>query len=105
MYTSMNNTITYKSLFNSVSSEDLGRDEDSLNVFEWILEDHYENKIKHNKELLLTHRPDLYHIANEQILFELNRMLDHFVEIEEYEKCAKILNTTKDIEKIIKKKV
>tara|TARA_B100001094_G_scaffold329885_1_gene393719 strand:+ start:1274 stop:1576 length:303 start_codon:yes stop_codon:yes gene_type:complete len=100
----MNNTITYKNLLNSVSSDDLGRDEDSLNVFEWILEDHYENLIKKNKELF-NQRPDLYHIANEQILFELNRMLEHFVDIEEYEKCAKILNTSKEIEKIIKKQV
>ena len=43
------NTLTYKTLLKSVSSNDLGRDEDSLNVFEWILEDHYENLIKRNK--------------------------------------------------------
>ena len=98
------NTLTYKTLLKSVSSNDLGRDEDSLNVFEWILEDHYENLIKRNRELF-NQRPDLYHIANEEILFDLNRMLEHFVEIEEYEKCAKILNTTKEIEKIIKKQV
>ena len=64
----------------------------------------YENLIKRNRELF-NQRPDLYHIANEEILFDLNRMLEHFVEIEEYEKCAKILNTTKEIEKIIKKQV
>lgn len=98
------NTLTYTTLLKSVSSNELGRDEDSLNVFEWILEDHYESLIKKNRELF-DKRPDLYHIANEEILFELNGMLDHFVEIEEYEKCAKILNTTKEIEKIIKKQV
>ena len=96
----MSNSITYKSLINSVSSNKIGRDEDSLNVFEWILEDHYENKIKQNR-VLFNKRPDLYYISNEQILFELDRMLNHFIEIEEYEKCSKILSTTKEIKKMI----
>tara|TARA_B100000287_G_scaffold346286_1_gene333844 strand:- start:224 stop:523 length:300 start_codon:yes stop_codon:yes gene_type:complete len=95
---------TFNSLLKSVSSDDIGRDENSLYVFEWILEEHYENKVKQHLELF-DQRPDLYHIANEQILHELDCMLNHFVEIEEYEKCAKILNTKKDIEKIIKKQV
>ncbi len=97
-------TATFKSLLKSVSSYDLGRDEESLNVFEWILEDHYEAKVKQHLELFDS-RPDLYHIANEQLMYELDKMLNHFVELEEYEKCAKILNTTKEIEKIIKKQV
>jgi len=97
-------TATYRTLLKSVSRNDIGRDEESLNVFEWMLEDHYEAKVKQHLELFRL-RPDLYHIANEQLMYEFDKMLNHFVELEEYEKCAKILNTKQDIEKIIKKQV
>lgn len=81
--------VVFDDLLTSID-EDLGRDEDSLNLFEWVLEDHYESKIKNHLDYYKD-RPDLFHIANEEILYELDKILNYFIGIEEYEKCSRIV--------------
>jgi len=74
---------------NSIDGE-LGRDEDSLNLFEWVVEDHYDSQLS---EILsyFSERPDLQHISIESFLIEIKSMLEYFENIEEFEKCARLV--------------
>ena len=56
----------------------LGRDEDSLNLFEWTVEGRYETLLAHNKEYFKD-RPDLLCIYNEKILYELESLMKYFI--------------------------
>lgn len=69
--------------------ETLGRDEDSLNYFEWKIDSFY-NKQKHFDESVLDDRPDLIAIEDDIRKIELQCFLDYFEDKEEYEKCARI---------------
>jgi len=79
---------------------DLGRDEESIHLFEWVIEDYYESKIIECMDYFCE-RPDLRLIHNEQMLHELNVMENYFVSIEEYEKCASIVKVRSDLKLII----
>lgn len=79
---------TFSDFLTSVD-EDLGRDEESLHLFEWVIEDRYESRIKNNKEFFKD-RPDKIAISNEQIILELNKLHEYFLAIEEYEKCISL---------------
>jgi len=87
----MTETEVNTGLINFINSVDgdLGRDPESLNLFEWVVEDHYEDEFNKNAELF-AERPDLLHLSNERIQWELDKMLHWFLEKEEYEKCARI---------------
>ena len=82
--------------------EELGRDPESLTLFEWAVEDYYDSELKDNQEYFKG-RPDLLHINNETILFQLDEMLDYFLIKEEYEKCAKLLEVKEYISKEVKR--
>ena len=69
----------------------LDRNIDSLNVFEWRLESHYDSQIKTNSEFY-SNRPDLIKLENKRITFELQELLDYFISKDEYEKCTIINN-------------
>lgn len=74
---------------NSVDG-DLGRDPDSLELFEWVVEDHYEAMMEEMFDYFQD-RPDMQAIQAETALLELGAMLKYFEEKEEYEKCSRIL--------------
>lgn len=80
--------------------EDLGRDKDSLYLFEWAVEERYENIITLNTDLFID-RPDLMSIQNEQIVEELDTLLNYFESIEEYEKCGRLLNIMTEFKKVL----
>ena len=85
------NVIENQGLINFINSVDgeLGRDEDSLNLFEWVVEDHFDDILNKNKEYF-AQRPELLYLSNEKIKWELESMLEYFLEKEEYEKCARL---------------
>jgi len=90
---------TFNSFLISVD-EELGRDEDSLHLFEWVIEDRYDAKITDNIEYY-SQRPDLLHIHNEHVLYELDTMLEYFISIEEYEKCSRLTTIRSDFKRTI----
>ena len=79
---------------------DLGRDEDSLNLFEWVVEDYYEAQLEEMLEYF-SERPDLQAIQIDNVKEEIQIMLRYFEEKEEYEKCARILTIKENIYGII----
>ncbi len=89
----------FTKLLTSVDDQ-LGRDEESIHLFEWVLEEHYESKIIENMDFF-QERPDLRSIQNEQMLHELDVMEAYFVSKEEYEKCASIVKIRSDLKQII----
>lgn len=91
---------TFKVFLDSVD-QDLGRDPESLYLFEWVVEDRY-NKIIETSYEYFMERPDLMALQKEEIEWELNAMLNYFESIEEFEKCSKLLKIKKEIEYIIK---
>lgn len=92
----MTNAVVNQGLLNFINSVDvdLGRDPDSLNLFEWVVEDYFEESFNRNLEYF-TERPDLLEVSNEGLHIEIEAMLQYFLEKEEYEKCAR-LKTIKD---------
>jgi len=78
---------------------DMGRDTNSLNLFEWVIEEYYDDKIKENKAYF-TERPGLLKLNMEQIFWELDTMLNYFIKKEEYEKCARIKAVEEEFRKI-----
>lgn len=92
-------TEPFSKLLTSVDTE-LGRDEESIHLFEWVIEDHYESKIIENMDYF-HERPDLRSIQNEQVLHELNIMEQYFVSKEEFEKCASIVKVRSELKQII----
>jgi len=91
---------TFKKFLLSLD-EDLGRDKDSLHLFEWVIEDRYEARLSENMDFY-SERPDLLSINNEQVLFELDKMMSYFLSIEEYEKCASLTKIKDELTKTIK---
>ena len=87
---------SFDKFLDSVDKE-LGRDETSLHLFEWVIEERYHKMIETGLEYF-SERPDMMAIQKEEILFELNMLLSHFESIEEYEKCDRILKIKQDIE-------
>ena len=87
----MTETVVNRGLLNFINSVDvdLGRDPDSLNLFEWVVEDYFEDGFNRNLEYF-TERPDLLGVSNEGLQIELNAMLQYFLEKEEYDKCARL---------------
>lgn len=87
----MTETVVNRGLLNFINSVDvdLGRDPDSLNLFEWVVEDYFEDAFTRNLEYF-TERPDLLGVSNESLQIELDAMLQWFLEKEEYEKCARL---------------
>jgi hypothetical protein len=83
--------IKEEGLLNFIKSVDgdLGRDQESLDLFEWIVEDHFESGIRENREYYLE-RPDLLYVLNEDVRWRLENMMQWFLEKEEYEKCARL---------------
>lgn len=79
---------------------DLGRDLDSLNLFEWEVEKRYDGILTQNKKIF-SERPDMIGIYNEQILHELNVIMEHFIKTEDYEKCARIQKIQEEYKNII----
>jgi hypothetical protein len=69
---------------------DLGRDPDSLEMFQWVVEDHYDEMLSEMLEYF-KERPDMQAIQVETALTELNHMLEWFTEKEEYEKCMRLV--------------
>ena len=91
---------TFKLFLDSVD-QDLGRDPESLYLFEWVVEERY-NKIIETSYEYFIERPDLMALQKEELEWELNAMLNYFESIEEFEKCSKLLKIKKEIEYIIK---
>lgn len=89
----------FTKLLTSVDDE-LGRDQESIHIFEWVIEDHYESKIIEGMDYF-HERPDLRSIQNEQMLHELNIMENYFVSKEEFEKCASIVKVRSELKDII----
>lgn len=69
--------------------EMLGRDEDSLNYFEWKIDSFHDEQRKLDNELY-SEMPELLQVGNDARVIELHFMLDYFEDKEEYEKCARI---------------
>lgn len=92
-------TEPFSKLLTSVDTE-LGRDEESIHLFEWVIEDHYESKIIESMDYF-HERPDLRSIQNEQVLNELNIMEQYFVSKEEFEKCASIVKVRSELKQIL----
>jgi len=90
---------TFTKFLSSIDLE-LGRDIESLHLFEWVIEDRYEAKLSEHIDYY-SDRPDLMGIHNEQVMFELDRMLIHFISIEEYEKCASLTKIIDEYKEII----
>lgn len=80
---------------NSVDG-DLGRDPDSLELFQWIVEDHYD-AIMEDMLDYFQDRPDMQAMQAETALLELGAMLKYFEEKEEYEKCSKLVEVQKEM--------
>lgn len=95
----MNNTETFNDFLISID-KDLGRDVDSLHLFEWVVEDRYYSKVEENKDYF-SGRPDLLNIHNEQVLYELSEMLEYFISIEEYEKCSRLSKIISDFKSTV----
>jgi len=89
----------FSKFLTSVDTE-LGRDTESLHLFEWVVEDRYEAKIIESMDYY-AERPDLRSIQNEQIIYELNEMESYFVSKEEYEKCASIVKVRAELIEIL----
>lgn len=89
---------TESGLLNFIKSidGDLGRDPDSLNVFEWVVEDHFLEKILESREYWSLN-PELVAESDLQIRLDLDRILNWFVELEEYEKCQRIVQVKESI--------
>ena len=87
----MTETVQNQGLLNFINSVDvdLGRDPDSLNLFEWVVENYFERGINQNLEYFIE-RPDLLHVSNENLMCEIEDMMKWFLEKEEYEKCARL---------------
>lgn len=92
-------TETFSNFLLSVDKE-LGRDQESIHIFEWIVEDRYEKRLTENQDYF-AERPDLRSIQNEQILHELDIMEKYFVSTEDYEKCASIVKIRSEIKSAI----
>lgn len=92
--------LDFENLFTQLDQE-LGRDSESLILFEWALEDAYASKFESNREYL-EGRPDLMNIINESLFLELDNLLKRFEELEEYEKCAIVLKVTNELKKAFK---
>jgi Mn-dependent DtxR family transcriptional regulator len=90
---------TFEKFLTSVDNE-LGRDKESLHLFEWVIEDRYESRLIESMDYF-AERPDLRSIQNEHILHELKVMEDYFVSKEEFEKCACIVKVRSEINQII----
>jgi beta-glucanase (GH16 family) len=75
---------------------ELGRDLDSINLFEWVVEDRYDGIINENLDYY-SERPDLLHISNERAMFEIDEMLEYFESKEEYEKCGSLLKIKNEL--------
>jgi len=80
--------------------DDLGRDSESLHLFEWVIEDRYESIITLNMDLFID-RPDLMQVQNNQIKLELNTLLNYFESTEEYEKCSRLVKIITEFEEIL----
>lgn len=78
--------------------EETGDDADSLNLFEWIIEDLYEDKLDAYQDYFKD-RPDLLKISNDEVLHELDMMLSYFEENERYEKCARLVKIMETIKR------
>jgi hypothetical protein len=98
----MNNQTDHFDDFLISIDEELGRDKDSLYLFEWAIEERYERIITLNTDLFID-RPDLMEIQNEQIVEELDTLLSYFESIEEYEKCGRLLNIMTEFKTVLKK--
>lgn len=92
--------LDFERLYSQLYSE-LGRDNESLVLFEWALEDAYAAKFDRNKEYF-NERPDLLSISNDSLFHELDMMLKRFESDEEYEKCAIVLKVTNELKKAFK---
>ena len=79
---------TYDKLLDQID-EKIGRDKDDLNMFEWLIDSHYDSVFKDNNDYF-KNRPDLLSINNEQMKIELQELIEYFIEKEEYEKCARL---------------
>ena len=84
--------------------EETGDDQDSLNLFEWVVEDLYEDKLDAYKDYFKD-RPDLLKISNDEVLHELDMMLSYFEENERYEKCARLVKIIAAIKRATSKGV
>lgn len=78
----------FDKLLDSIDDK-IGRDIDDLNMFEFLVDNHYTSIFKDNKDFF-KERPDLLSISNEHMLHELKLLLEYFVDKEEYEKCARL---------------
>ena len=87
---------TFNNFLDSVD-QDLGRDEESLYLFEWVVEERYNRMIDSSMKYFYE-RPELMALKKEEIDWELGNMLTYFEGIEEFEKCNRILKIKKEIE-------
>jgi hypothetical protein len=75
---------------------DLGRDPDDLEMFQWVVEDHYDSMLEEMMDYF-KERPDMQALQVECALSELDQMLQWFSDKEEYEKCARLVKIKEEI--------
>jgi hypothetical protein len=71
-------------------------DQDGIHLFQWTLEDEYESRLSEALEYF-ENRPDYLRQECTEHLIELDHLERHFLQIEEYEKCAAIRDLTTDL--------
>lgn len=69
--------------------DSIGRNEDDLNMFEFLIDNHFDSEVSNNKDYFKD-RPDLLAINNEQIIFDIQNLIAYFLDKEEYEKCGRL---------------
>jgi len=69
----------------------IGRNEDDLNMFEFLIDNHFGSVHKENEEYFKD-RPDLKAINTEQAVYEIEHLIAYFLDKEEYEKCHRLKN-------------
>lgn len=74
----------------------LGRDKDSINVFEWMVEERNDKVISDNL-IYFPHKQYLIDIQNETAIHEIELMLEYFKDKEEYEKCSRLIKIRENL--------
>ena len=75
---------------------DYGRDATSLDLFEWTVSIKYEEVWNQSLEYF-EDRVDLLNLQMEEMEWEFDYMIQWFQEVEEYEKCSRLLRVKEEL--------
>ena len=76
----------FEEFFSNIA-ESVGTSIDDLNTLQWIIEDYYDERFKHNLDYFEDNR-ELLIESNLELFEELDVILKRLVELEQYEKCS-----------------